>query len=58
MEGQKQEIQIDTLFAKIGFLTWANDSLVAQIDGLKQMCSALEAENKELKAKPEKEKKK
>ena len=52
MEEQKQQqINADQLFAKIGFLTWANDNLVARIKELETMLQAMEAENKELKTK-------
>ena len=52
MEEQKQ-INADQLFAKIGFLTWANDNLVARIKELETMLAAMEIENKELKTKVE-----
>ena len=48
---QQQQINADQLFAKIGFLTWANDNLVTRIKELETMLAAMEIENKELKTK-------
>ena len=43
---EKQQINADELFAKIGVLTWANDNLVKRIQELEKMCKAFEEEKK------------
>jgi hypothetical protein len=45
---EQQQINVDQLFAKIGFLIWANDNLAAKIRELETMLKAMEAENKKL----------